>query len=202
MTGATPTIYTIGHSNHTIERFIEMLRSTGVTAIADVRSAPQSRFVPHFNKKRLDASLQEAGIAYVFLGDALGARPRNPACYRDGVAEYELIAASEPFLHGLDRVLRGAERYSIALLCKEREPLDCHRTILVARHLAGRGAHILHILTDGSVETHKSVEERLMKQADGLPLWPDADALSEAYRCRGAELAYRLPEAKARTGLR
>jgi uncharacterized protein (DUF488 family) len=156
------TIYTIGHSNYPQARFIALLRGAGITALADVRSTPFSRRHPQFSKPALSAALQAAGIAYVFLGEELGGMRKDPALQRDGAPDYEKIAATESFGRGLDRAMDGAGRYRIALMCAEREPLDCHRFLLVSRHLALRGARINHILGDGSIEAHEQTLRRLL----------------------------------------
>jgi len=155
-------IYTIGHSNGTVERLIGLLQQHSITAVADVRSQPYSRFNPQFNREVLADSLKRAGLEYVFLGQELGARPDDPACYRDGRAQYSLIAKAEIFQRGIGRLLSGAERFSLAILCAEKEPLVCHRGILISRHLHENGIVVRHILEDGSVEDHQSVVERLL----------------------------------------
>jgi uncharacterized protein (DUF488 family) len=153
-------VYTIGHSNHPIERFLELLRGAGITAVADVRSVPYSRRWPQFGRPRLERSLAAAGIAYVYLGAELGGRPADPALLRDGKPDYERMAGTPAFRSGIDRVIDGARRYRIALMCAEREPLDCHRFLLVSRQLCARGVTPRHILTDGSIEPHDVTEQR------------------------------------------
>jgi uncharacterized protein (DUF488 family) len=200
------TVYTIGHSNHGIAAFVALLRAAGVTAVADVRSVPYSRRHPQFNKREIEASLQAAGIAYVFLGDRLGARPRDRGCYRAGRADYRLIADTEAFRDGLRRVEEGAEKYTIVLMCAEREPLDCHRTVLVARHLQRRGMRVVHILAEGTTETNEAVERRLLKlinleTADLFDVSRDPRAaVEQAYDRRGDEICYVDPAAAAVKG--
>ena len=154
-------IFTIGHSNHPAGHFLSLLSRHGITALADVRTTPYSRFNPQFRRETLAAALQAAGIAYVFLGAELGGK-------RPGVSHAE-IAQSESFRRGLARLREGSERYKVAFMCAEREPLDCHRTILVARHLASPDIAIRHILADGTIEEHESVERRLVEQAGEAP---------------------------------
>src|SRR5262249_27119754 len=155
MTPAAFDLFTIGHSNHPIERFIELVRGAGVTAIADVRSTPASRRYPWFNQARLATRLTDEGIAYVPLGDALGGRPRDPRLYRnDAVAYYAAEGRREAFGAGLDRVAGGRRGFRVCLMCAEREPLDCHRCLLVARALKTRGLAIGHLLVDGTIEPH------------------------------------------------
>lgn len=155
-------VLTIGHSTHTLERFAELLLAHRVTAIADVRSAPYSRYQPDFNREPLHQALTDRGIAYVFLGRELGARPDNRGLYEDGRVQYARLAGTEIFHSGLERVLHGAQRYRLALMCAEKEPLECHRTLLVGRELEARGAEISHILADGQLEGSDAAMSRLL----------------------------------------
>jgi uncharacterized protein (DUF488 family) len=157
------TVYTIGHSNGTVERLVGTLQQHGITAVADVRSRPYSRFNPQFNRESLAAALKASGLEYVFLGQELGARSEDPACYRDGRAQYSLIAKSQVFEHGIARLLGGMERFRIAVMCAEKEPLSCHRFVLVSRHLHENGIEVIHILEDGSVEDHGASVLRLLQ---------------------------------------
>jgi len=195
-------LYTIGHSNHTIETFIAHLKRHGVTAVADVRSTPYSRFSPQFNKETLDETLKRHGIAYIFLGKELGARQGNQSCYDNGCADFKRIAEQPEFKHGLDRILKGMDKYRIALMCAEKEPLECHRTVLVCRNIRRSGVHIKHILYDGSVEDHHDTERRLLKALKMQPSLFDqgmtaSDLLERAYDLQARNIAYQ-PEAKAR----
>ena len=154
-------IHTIGHSNHEIEAFIALLQLHGINAVADVRSLPASRRFPQFDKKALQASVEAAGIRYVFLGGGLGARPSDPACYEKGKAAFDRIRATDAFIGGLARLRRGAQDYRICLMCAERDPADCHRTWLVAQTLHDAGATVTHILADGAIETHDALLRRV-----------------------------------------
>ena len=157
-----PQVMTIGHSTHTIEQFCDLLLTRDVTAIADVRSAPYSRYQPAFNRELLQRALMDRDIAYVFLGRELGARPNDPGLYEDGRVQFRRLADTELFHAGLDRVLQGAQRYRLALLCAEKEPLDCHRTLLVGRELEAGGAELSHIHADGRIETSAAAMSRLL----------------------------------------
>jgi uncharacterized protein (DUF488 family) len=190
-------LFTIGHSNHSIERFLDLARGAGITAIADVRSTPASRRYPWFNQVRLAPRLAQEGLAYVPLGDALGGRPRDPRFYReDGVSNYDAMARTDEFRAGLDRVTDGTRRYRVCLMCAEREPLDCHRCLLVARAFAERGFAIGHVLADGAIEPHVQTEERLLKLARvPADLFAGRDQrLAAAYARRAGTAAYRLTE--------
>ena len=161
-------IYTVGHSTHTIEKLLNLLEQNDVTAIADVRSSPFSRHNPQFNKDTLSAELTKRGIAYVFVGKGLGARSNDPSCYESGKVRYGRLAKTSVFKAGIERVLSGAQKYRIALMCAEKEPLDCHRTLLVSRALEQRGVSIVHILADGRTEAQTQTMSRLLDLV-GLP---------------------------------
>ena len=190
-------VFTIGHSNHEFAKLLRLLRQHGVTAVADVRSAPYSRRYPQFSREPLEKALAEAGITYVFLGKELGARSDDPRCYENGSVKYDRLARTELFRSGLDRVERGIATHTISLLCAEKEPLDCHRTILVSRHLEARGVTVVHILEDGRLEPHAQTVARLLASLQE----PEADLfrsreeiLSEAYEKWGDRIAYTRTE--------
>ena len=132
--------YTIGHSNHSIGQFTGILRQQGITAIADVRSAPYSRYHPQYNKDAIAGSLEKEGIKYVFLGRELGARPDDLTCYENGRVDFGRLAEREEFKIGLERVRQDSERYRIALMCAEKEPLTVTGQSLFARYLSNRGS--------------------------------------------------------------
>lgn len=155
-------VMTIGHSNHDDERFLSLLREHGVTAVADVRSSPYSQFSPQFNRERLRSFLTDHGIGYAFLGRELGARSPDPSCYVGGKVQYALIAQTVPFQEGLARVIAGARNEQVVLMCTERDPLDCHRTILIARQLVELGVEVDHIHGDGRLEPHHDAMARLL----------------------------------------
>ena len=186
-------IFTIGHSTHRIERFVELLQRHGITALADVRSSPYSRFNPQFNRESLKKTLRENRISYVFLGEELGARTKDHGCYDNGRVNYRKLAATQLFKRGLDRLAAGTSTYRIAMMCAEKEPLDCHRTILVARELESRDIPVVHILEDGSVEPHSAAISRLKHQLH-IPehdMFRNAqDLLEEAYTIQSQRIAY------------
>src|SRR5688572_17480831 len=130
-----PDLFTIGHSTHSAEKFLELLRAHRIDALGDVRSNPFSAWTPQFNRTALEPALRAASVQYVFLGDDLGARRTEREAYVDGVARYERIAKLPAFQTGLDRVRKGARKFRLALMCAEKDCLECHRAILVCRHL-------------------------------------------------------------------
>ena len=189
----TQTLYTVGHFNRTLEEFLSLLTENEVTAIADVRSSPYSRMNPQFNRDQLKRSLQEKNIAYVFLGQELGARRDEDCCYEDGVGRYELIAKTETFHDGLKRIRDGSQSHRIALMCAEKDPLTCHRTILICRFLRSQMS-IVHIVERGRVESHEEAEDRLMRLfgLDNRTLFESREeVLAEAYEKQGDKIAYR-----------
>ena len=147
-------LYTIGHSNHPIERFIGLLQQHAVAVLADVRSVPQSRFAPQFRQAALKASLNAAGIRYAWLGDGLGGKPRDRTLWRKGVPDFGRIAAGPAFADGMARLRTLMAERRAAIMCAERDPEDCHRARLVAPALARDGVKILHILPDGRLLPH------------------------------------------------
>jgi uncharacterized protein (DUF488 family) len=197
-TASVNPIYTVGHSNHSIEKLIALLAVHGIVTLADVRSHPYSRFHAQFNRKRLDASLGVAKIAYLFLGRELGARPDDPACYVDGKVDYERLARTERFGLGIADLTAAAEETRVALLCTERDPLTCHRAILVGRELAARGATLRHIHPDGRLEAHEDALDRLLRELglDAPDLFDRGERIAAAYRQRGRDLAYTRTAAK------
>ncbi|MGD1716545.1 DUF488 family protein [Dapis sp. BLCC M172] len=156
-------LFTIGHSNHSIESFLSLLQKHQITAVADVRSSPYSKYLPHFSQKNIQQYLQETNISYIFLGKELGARTNNLSCYVNGKALYELIAKTDEFQKGLEIVYQSLENYNIALMCSEQDPITCHRAILVSRHLKNQGLDINHILKNGELENHSDLEQRLLE---------------------------------------
>lgn len=201
MTGQCNSVYSVGHSTHSIEEFVALVRENGVAAIADVRSTPYSRWRPQFNQGALQNSLREHGIRYVFLGAQLGGRgTAGTARDEGGRVKYQHIAESAAFREGLRRVRTGSELMRVALMCAEGEPLDCHRGILISRLLAAQGTPVTHIHADGHLETHHDAEHRLLRlmglhQPD-LFRTPD-QVLSDAYARQEARIAYVLPNPPA-----
>ena len=194
-------IFTIGHSLHEIEAFIDLLRRHSIDAVADVRSHPYSKRLPQYSKGELQQALKAARIQYVFLGQQLGARRSERDCYVDGQARYELISRAPAFAEGIERITTGAAKLTPCLMCAEKDPITCHRTILVCRELAQLGLEIRHILGDGNIELHCDAEKRLMIEEGFVPgqldifgSGDDTRALALAYEKRGLKIAYRETE--------
>lgn len=190
-------VFTIGHSNLEIGKFVALLKQHGIQAIADVRSSPYSQYNPQFNRELLQKSLQEHGIAYVFLGQELGARRSERECYLEGRADYGLISQTPAFKRGIERVAQGAAKMRVALMCAEKDPIECHRCILVTPHLRQQGLQVLHVLSDGSLEDHVQTEKRLLQvfALEHEELFRSQDEIvAEAYKKQGEKVAYHEEE--------
>ena len=188
-------IYTIGHSDHLIENFVELLIRHDITAVCDVRSVPYSRRNPQFNREPLRNELRYHGVEYIFLGEELGARTKDPSCYRNGKVQYGLLSQTTLFRRGLERVRKGLEKFRIALMCAEKDPIQCHRTILVARNLMAEGVPVRHILSTGEIQSQEQVEERLLDSLNmsSSDLFRSRDEMiRDAYRMQGNAIAIQL----------
>jgi len=202
-----PTLHTIGHSSHSIDAFLALLRLHAIDAVADVRSQPYSRRHPQFRREALRDALTRAGIEYCFLGRELGARSEDPECFVSGRVDFPRLAQTPAFRAGLDIVTERAARQRVALMCAERDPLTCHRTILVCRALALRPAtgpergsaawSVQHILADGWIERQDEADTRLLAAVGIAPdLLRDRDeAIADAYRAQAERIAWTKPGA-------
>ncbi len=165
-------LYTIGHSNHTLEQFIRLLEDNGILMLVDVRTAPYSRFNPHFNKENLEAALRERDIQYAYAGKFLGGRPTDPNCYKsrslpaEGTdylheVDYPEVMKREWFLKGIARLLELADEQTTAIMCSEENPAQCHRHHLIAKHLMAQHpeVNVKHIRGNGTVYNAASISE-------------------------------------------
>jgi len=180
----TNDLYTIGYASFSMDEFIHTLKKYDITALADVRSAPYSKFKPDFKKENLHKALTDNNISYSFLGAFLGARLEGSSCYIDGKLNYNLLKETEKFKMGIKRILKGMKYYRIALMCAEKDPVNCHRTFLVCRTLRSYPLRILHILGDGSLEVHSITEKRLeqLYLTDQPDIFhPEKDGIEEVY---------------------
>jgi uncharacterized protein (DUF488 family) len=157
------TILTIGHSNHSIEKLVDLLEASGVEVVVDTRSQPYSKYTTQFNREALQSAIAGAGMKYLYLGRELGGRPEGAEFYDgEGRVLYSKVAESRLFRQGIERVLAGSERNCVALLCAEEDPRDCHRRLLVARVLAqSGGAFISHIRGDGRLQPEDELRAEL-----------------------------------------
>lgn len=197
---ATPhTIFTIGHSNLELEEFLSTLAGHGVQIVCDVRSRPASFRFPQFNQDCLEVSLRDAGCKYEFLGSALGGRPSDPRVYQaDGLVDYFLRRKARDFVAGIDRVAELGRTQSIALMCAEEDPLQCHRFLMICPTLLERDITPVHIRRGGVLESQREAEDRLLAlneltafTSDSLFVTERSAALEDALRRQAQEYAFR-----------
>jgi len=161
------TLYTVGHSNHEQEQFLDLLRRHQIEVLADVRTAPYSKFSPQFNASELKAALAGEGIQYLFLGDQLGGRPDGDKYYdAEGYVLYHKVAEADFFRTGITRLIKGIESYRVAIMCSEEDPGVCHRFLLVTRVLDEEGVEIRHIRGDGSLATEAEIRQKSKDERD------------------------------------
>jgi uncharacterized protein (DUF488 family) len=197
--------FSIGHSNHPLDRFVQLLLSAGVTAVADVRSQPFSRWLPHYNRPELERALRQHDLGYAFLGDSLGGRPQLPSLYdSDGRVDYERVRATAAFQRGLDRLIEALDDHRVAMLCAEEDPLDCHRGLMIAPALVERHIAPIHLRGNGEQESTEELEKRMLAEtgvgtglldglfAETISAEERRKLLAEAYRITARRRAFRL----------
>jgi len=148
-----PTIFTIGHSDHTAGEFVALLDRHDISSLVDTRSTPHSAYLPHFNREFLSHRLGRAGVRYLWMGDALGGKPQDKSLYdSQGVPDYARMRAAASFKEAIDKLVKGARLERIAVMCGEEDPANCHRRLLVGHALVERGIHVVHIRGDCGLE--------------------------------------------------
>lgn len=157
-------IYTVGHSNMTEEEFINLLKKYEINCIVDVRSFPKSKYVSHFDKENISKYLKKNNIVYIYMGKELGARRDSPSLYNDdGILDFEKVKRSQQFLNGIDRIKKGLKKgYKVSLMCSEKYPQDCHRSILIGKYLKDNDFKVKHIDENGEIKSQEDIEEILM----------------------------------------
>jgi uncharacterized protein (DUF488 family) len=204
----TSTIYTVGHSTHPLNYFLELLKAYSVNCLIDVRSLAASAYNPQYNKEPLSNFLNHNDITYLHFANEFGARQTEPELLdEDGRVDFEKVRKSWNFKSGVERVWAGIEKgFVIALMCSESDPFDCHRFSMVSIALEREGFKVMHILKDKSTKTNRQLEEQLLKKYEKkLPqptiFEPDVTAehqLNIAYRLRNKDIAF-SPYANALT---
>ena len=180
-------IYTVGHSNHEVEQFIKLLQSYSIDIVVDVRSAPYSQYCPQFNKNTIEQVLSNNGMKYLFLGKELGARHNR--------VEYDKLKKTDLFRQGIERLKDGAGKCIVTLMCSEKDPINCHRTILISRVLKGEGIEVRHILDENKTVSQNEIEEQLQKKFKLEPLLFDSAGaeqarIGEAYKKQEEKITY------------
>lgn len=203
-------LWTIGHSNHTPEHFVSLLRRGSIETLLDVRSLPRSQRYPHFDQDELSFTLKQAGIRYVFLGEELGGRPGEPSAYQaNGQVDYRARRKSHLFQRGIDQVLSWLKKGEAVMMCAEEDPLVCHRFLMNSAELCCNGVCPQHIRGDGRIESQEEAEDRLLAEAGFRDVLKSAlfgasperaSALEEAYDLQAARCAFRWKAAVLQAG--
>ena len=182
------TIFTVGYAGHDRDSLLALLRTHGITAVADIRTFKRSSYWTAFDADSFGPFLRAQGIAYVFMGDVMGGKPQRPELYPDGQLSYDLMAQLPEFQDGIARLIKGAEKYRICLMCAEKDPLDCHRTLLIAPPLKAAGFDLCHLVA-GQVEHQSETEQRMITQNGGDV--PDLFAATDTDPDAQTKLAWR-----------
>lgn len=195
-------IFTIGHSNHSIEDFTAFLRKHGINCVVDVRSNPRSKYLPHFDKTALKDKLGEGKIQYIHFGEEFGARRSEAELYDvEDIVDFRKVRSSPKFKQGIERLREGiGKNFTIALMCAEADPLDCHRFAMVSYQLAREDFCVKHILKDGEIKTNDDLENELVDAYRAnykeTPLLQnvmqnsDENDLEEAYLLKNKEIGF------------
>lgn len=195
-------LFTIGHSQYHTNYFISLLNKYGIDYVLDVRSTPYSNYAQQYNKENICNELSATNIIYSFMGKYFGARPQNIELYtKEGFLDFESVRETQEFNKGIQNVILGlSQGYKIALMCTEKDPMDCHRAILVARAFEPYGIYAKHILPDGRILTQQQLNEQLLQKyfpdRKQLSLFTytkqksEEEYLAEAYQKRTAEIGY------------
>jgi uncharacterized protein (DUF488 family) len=155
----TKQLFSIGHSNASIEKFLALLKQREIGLLADVRSQPYSRYNPHFGREALKQAVMAEGINYAFLGDRIGGKPADKSLLLpNGKVDYEKLASASFFQEGIDQLLELAENHNVSFMCAEADYKHCHRYWLITRTLAGRGIEVQHILHTGEIVSSTAAE--------------------------------------------
>jgi uncharacterized protein (DUF488 family) len=168
-------LFTVGHSNLDFEQFVKLLRDSAVELVVDVRTKPQSSRFPQFSQPGFQRLLAAEGIAYLFLGEELGGRPDDPDAYRpDGLVDYRSRRKSYAFRAGLERLLNELEAHTLAMMCAEEDPLECHRFLMICPELVRAGIQPLHIRKGSRIEMQSAAESRLLEWTGSGAITVDA----------------------------
>lgn len=202
-TSSRKPLFTVGHSILEFHDFVVLLKVNGVDLLADVRSTPQSARMPHFSQPALEKLLSGEHIAYLFLGEELGGRPDDADAYRaDGLVDYRRRRKSHAFQSGLNRLLMECEGWSVAMMCAEEDPLECHRFLMVCPELTKLGIVPAHIRKGARIETQEAAENRLLAAtgfeavaANSLFAAARTDVLDDAYQVQAEKFAFRVKPA-------
>lgn len=198
-------IFTIGHSNYSIDRLIDMLRHFNINCVVDIRGTPYSKYNVQFDKETIRYSLTKAGFIYIYMAKELAAKRINKVSYNDeGYADFEKVIHEKDFIKGIERLKDGCKKgYKIAILGAMQDPIRCHRSILVGKALTECGFNVKHILDDYTIASQKDIEQNLLdkyfKNRGQITIdsllgneLNDEDMIKECYKMANKEIGYRI----------
>lgn len=202
-------IYTIGHSNYSIERFIKMLKYHEINCVVDIRGTPYSKYNIQFNKETIRKTLIDNGFIYIYMGKEFAVQRNDRSSYtKEGYADFEKVIYDSDFIHGVERLKLGCEKgYKIALMGAMQDPINCHRAVLVGRALVEKGFTIKHILHENTLASQKDMEDRILEKYFSSRNQVTIDSLlgkepskgeliKEAYKKSNREIGYRVEKLK------
>ena len=202
--GMVDTVYTVGYSGFKLDEFIATLQASQISLVVDVRSQPYSQWFVDYNKDKLERTLKQVGIYYRNYAEAFGARQENRSYYsNDGYLDFEKFAKSPLFLHGFEKLVKSMKQnYRFTLMCAEKDPFHCHRTILVSRAFHEAGYNVVHLMPNNVTITQEEIEKRLLEtyfpNRNQITLFSESlneeECLIEAYRKRNSEIGYSIEE--------
>lgn len=196
-------IYTIGHTNYSIQQFVDLIKSYNINCVVDVRSTPFSKYTPQFNENNIKIELNKRGIYYLQMGNEFGARRNNKELYTiNGYLDFEKTRKDIEFIKGINRIKHGCNKgFNITLICTEKDPFDCHRAIMVGKGLKDSGIIVNHILPNKKIQSQSKIEERLLNKYypnrlqlsfDSINNLTDEEMIEESYRKRNKEIGYSI----------
>lgn len=192
-------IYTIGYTAFSLNEFIEAIKNFGISCVIDVRSSPFSNYYTDYNKDTLERILKKHNILYRNYANEFGARQTNPAFYSGDIVDFDKFIKSAQFLEGVSKVKKGIERgYKFVLMCAEKDPIKCHRSIMLGKGFSENGFDVKHIVSKKELESQKELEERLLEMyhQDRFQLTlfggeqSDSELLADAYKKQNLTIGY------------
>lgn len=199
------TVYTIGYTSFDVEKFVEVLEKFQITCLIDVRSNPKSAYYKDYDDSNLIPLLKSKGIVYRNYKDEFGARQENKEFYNDkGFLDFNLFAKSQQFNNGINKIKKAQDmKYVVCLMCAEKDPINCHRTILIARNLDKQGFNVKHILATEEFCEQCEIDKRLLEKyypnRSQISLFnennlTDSEAIEKSYQLKNEEIGFRMED--------